>query len=280
MREIVKSREYFPMSRRNTQNFITYLFDAGLQASTITTYLSGLSFYCKMLETHDFIPSFATKKLLTATRRDTGSPDSRLPISPVMIHEMIGCLPRMNVDVFDLTLFPAMYLLAFNAFLRVGEFTAKTRDDYSSMIQLNDLIELPSTSGDRLLQLSIRQFKGNVTGAPVYLLIPPSPIPSLCVHRALHEYLARRGGTPGPLFLGSSGKPITTDQFAAFLKLNLITAGYASADYKTHSFRIGACSHASTRGIPDEVIMKMGRWRSLAFLKYVRLPTRMGQPLL
>ena len=46
------------------------------------------------------------------------------------------------------------------------------------------------------------------------------------------------------------------------LKINLLLAGLPSSAYKAHSFRIGACSHASSMGISDDMIMKMGRWRS------------------
>lgn len=280
MKYIVHSNEFFPMSQRNIMNFITYLFDAGLNASTITTYMSGLSFYCKLLPSVDPANSFAARKLLTATRRVTGSPDSRLPIWPYMISDIIAQLRHMNIGLYDQCLYPAMYLLAFNAFLRVGEFTAKNKTDMSKMIQFHDLIYLPNLSGERLLQLTIRNFKGNTSGTPVFLLLPPSPIPTLCLHSAMNRYLAMRGSKTGPLFIWDNGDPVTSNQFASFLKLNLIKAGFSTDGLRTHSFRIGACSYASSLGLPDDVVMKLGRWKSSAFQKYIRLPTRTAHPLL
>jgi hypothetical protein len=39
----------------------------------------------------------------------------------------------------------------------------------------------------------------------------------------------------------------------------------------THSLRFAGASTLAAANIPDSVIMKMGRWQSLAFLGYVRL---------
>jgi hypothetical protein len=42
--------------------------------------------------------------------------------------------------------------------------------------------------------------------------------------------------------------------------------------YKAHSFRIGAATHAASRGYSDQDIQIMGRWHSDAFKKYIRIP--------
>lgn len=43
----------------------------------------------------------------------------------------------------------------------------------------------------------------------------------------------------------------------------------------SHSLRIGGASALAAAGLPDYVIMDMGRWRSLAFLTYIRKSTEM-----
>ena len=40
--------------------------------------------------------------------------------------------------------------------------------------------------------------------------------------------------------------------------------------FSSHSFRVGGASVLAAAGVPDYIIMKMGRWRSLAFLDYIR----------
>jgi len=43
--------------------------------------------------------------------------------------------------------------------------------------------------------------------------------------------------------------------------------------YKSHSFRIGAASWAASKGMSDAQIRAFGRWKSNAFLRYIRAPS-------
>ena len=52
----------------------------------------------------------------------------------------------------------------------------------------------------------------------------------------------------------------------------LKTAGVDASKYSGHSFRICAATTAASRGIEDSVIKTLGRWNSLAYLRYVKIP--------
>ena len=57
------------------------------------------------------------------------------------------------------------------------------------------------------------------------------------------------------------------------LSLAIKFCGLNPARYKGHSFRIGAASHAADRGLSDAQIRVLGRWKSNAFHRYIRIPS-------
>ena len=52
----------------------------------------------------------------------------------------------------------------------------------------------------------------------------------------------------------------------------LENAGLDRSRYCGHSFRIGAATEAARKGIEDSVIKTLGRWKSLAYLEYIKIP--------
>ena len=81
----------------------------------------------------------------------------------------------------------------------------------------------------------------------------------LCQVSAMLAYLVVRGCHAGPLFKFS-------------VKEALDVAGVESGQYSGHSFRIGAATTAAARGLEDSTVRTLGRWRSLAYLEYIRIP--------
>ena len=78
--------------------------------------------------------------------------------------------------------------------------------------------------------------------------------------------------TDGPLFKFEDGKVLTRQRFVNAVQEGLDKAGVYSSKYSGHSFRIGAATTAAEKGIEDCIIKTLGRWESLAYLQYVKLP--------
>ena len=94
----------------------------------------------------------------------------------------------------------------------------------------------------------------------------------LCPVMALLNYLVARGKKEGPLFMFSDGRHLTRQRLVEAVRQALVMAGLDASKYCGHSFRIGAATTAAERGMEDSIIKTLGRWRSLAYLEYVRIP--------
>ncbi|VDI00683.1 Hypothetical predicted protein [Mytilus galloprovincialis] len=74
------------------------------------------------------------------------------------------------------------------------------------------------------------------------------------------------------LFCHFDGKPLTKYQFSAILKKSLHALGIDNARWSSHSFRIGMATACAIEGLSDEKIKSLGRWKSGAYLRYIRTP--------
>lgn len=89
---------------------------------------------------------------------------------------------------------------------------------------------------------------------------------------AVTAYLAVRGRSSGPFFRFKSGKPLSREVLVVKLREALGESGVDVTRYSGHSFRIGAATAAAAAGLEDSLIKTLGKWRSAAYLLYVRVP--------
>ena len=59
--------------------------------------------------------------------------------------------------------------------------------------------------------------------------------------------------------------------FRAKLKKECLKLGL-TGNFNSHSLRIGAAKDAAKKGVPAYIIKSLGRWRSTAFERYIRIP--------
>ena len=89
---------------------------------------------------------------------------------------------------------------------------------------------------------------------------------------AMLSYLELRGGKPGPLFLFQNRKPLTRLCFIDVVRDVLKKTGLDEEKYCSHSFQIGAATTAASKGMEGCIIKTLGRWESVAYLQYIRIP--------
>ena len=247
--------------------FISYCFDLGYSPSTITTYISGVGFYYKLRNMKDPTAAFIIKKMLEGCKRSRPRKDVRAPITEAILQKICLILPNICYSPYENYLFRAAYLTAYFGLLRVSElvFTSPIQAQRPLLFSDVQIVQNP-----KALVVSIRASKSNQAGPPTVIRIPLSGHPSMCCVLAVQHYLRIRPPRAQYFFCHANGAPLTRSQFSGVLSKAIRNLGLPAKLYTSHSFRIGRASDLSFRGVSNDIIKKLGRWRSNAVDGYIR----------
>lgn len=248
--------------------FVAFLHHEKFAPRTISTYLSALSYVHKILNVNDPTTAFLISKLVAGAYRLNHKPDMRFPITIPILNRLIACLQWVTSSIYDRYLFQAMFVLAFNAYARIGEITVKNLE--SRVLQFSDISIAVVAGKPTSVAVTFRHFKHNLSATPHTITFGHGPTVVSAV-QALADYTARRGNYEGPLFCLETRKPVSRLIFDRHLHRALSFCRLDSSMYKGHSFRIGAATHAARNNLSDAQIRALGRWSSNAFRKYIRI---------
>ena len=159
---------------------------------------------------------------------------------------------------------------AFFSFCRSGEITTPSEKKYDPSVQLSlsdnstDNAKCPS-----MLSIKLKHSKTDQKRKGIKIVIGKTG-DDLCPIMALLSYLKVREAHPGPLFCWQSGSPLSKSNFVDKVRSPLTTANLPADNFAGHSFRIGAATTAASAGICESSIQSLGRWKSNAYLLYIR----------
>lgn len=249
--------------------FATFLARS-LQHSSIKVYLSGI----RALHIDQGFPDpladcLRLQRVVRGIKRCQGTPSSnRLPITDDL---MLVIWQSLDVGLPDHQMFWAACSLGYFGFLRASEFTVPNLSSFSASLHLS-VQDIAGNSSSAPSSMRIR-IKGSKTdpfrkGSFVHIGLGRHP---LCAIQAMMPYLASRGDAPGPLFLFTSGQPLTRSNLTDWLR-QIMASAQIPGNFSSHSFRIGAATVAARNGVPDHLIQTMGRWSSNAYQLYIRTP--------
>lgn len=258
-----------PISPSTIALFIAHLFEKNYAPSTVNTYVSAIGYTHKLYQLPDPSKAFFVLQLLRGYNKVGFRLDARLPITLPILHKLFASSHRVSNCSYQIIMFKAMCALAFFAFLRVGEMTMTSKNT-ASILQLRNLTKLVDSKNCVCgLKLTFGNYKHSYNQTPFSITI--SRQQQFCPVDIILDYLQIRGSQPGTLFITLSGGIVSRDTFCNCLASALKYCNLDSSRYKGHSFRIGAASHAAEKGMSDLQIRLLGRWKSNAFLKYIRV---------
>ena len=267
-----------PASEHVLCSFVSHLADEGLKHRSIKTYMSGIRYYHIRSGHSDPFQGAQMPRLeyvIKGVKRHQAkvgaSSRTRLPITPSLLRELqkVWSLAGSTPDA---KMIWAACCLCFFGFLRAGEMTVPSDGEFDPSVHLclSD-VALDDNRRPSLLRVTIKQSKTDPFRKGVSIFVGRTGT-QLCPVAALLNYLCSRGTASGPLFVFADGRLLTRSRFVEQVRDGLTKAGVDQARYCGHSFRIGAATTAAKKGVEDCIIKILGRWESLAYLQYVRLP--------
>ena len=263
---------FLPISPSLMALFIGYMFHFHYAPSTVTKYISALGYSHKLLGFPDPSKVFYVSQILKGYKKVGFRLDSRLPITLPILDRLVSIAPFLQGSTYQISQFQAMCSLAFYAFLRIGEMTVHFNGNANPPLQLHQITKLISPSGElQAFKLTFGDFKHSYNSRPFSVVLSRQPN-STCPVLLLSKYLTLRGIRPGAIFVSEGGLPVSRSVFSSQLLRACHLCGLDPSRYKGHSFRIGAASYAADRGLSDAQIRMLGRWKSNAFLQYIRVP--------
>jgi len=212
------------------------------------------------------------KGIMVDAGKQGKAPRSHLPITPAILRKMKGIWFHGSKPYKSVMLWAAS-TVNFFSFCRSGEITVPTEKsfDKKSHLSFEDL-RADHPFHPQSISLRIKHSKTDQGRQGVTLVIGRTN-DDLCPIAALLDYLSLRGNDPGPLFQWEDGAPLAKPRFAEEVRAALTAANLPAHQFAGHSFRRGAATTAAMVGIQDSTIQTLGRWKSSAYLLYIKLPS-------
>ncbi len=275
----------FPVDEESLCRGAAHLGQQNLKHRPIKCYLSGIRFMQIHLSLGDPFKNKAVPMLdyvltgIKLVQARSGSPAKPgLPIT-------LDLLERLRAEWLRTPHLPDNIMLwaaactGFFGFLRAGEFTVPSSRDYDPEVHLNlQDLAIDSHSNPSLVRLRIKQSKTDPLRQGVDVFLGATNT-NICPVQALVWYIAVRSPSPGPLFVFQSGSPLTRTSLISYVQSALRRSGISSSAYTGHSFRIGAATTAAKCGLEDSLIQSLGRWKSAAYLAYIKIPRQELAPV-
>ena len=235
----------FPLTVEKIVLFISYCYQKQLAPQTVTMYISALSHFNKMEGHDDPTQNFVVKRALQGFQKLKSTHDIRLPITPSILSKLVESLRQCTNSFYQRCLFKAMFLLAFHAFLRVGEITNTGQRVLDiSAVKLNEVNKVPHE-----MSLTLTDFKHHNGKPPVtFHMTANHANRSLCVVVAMWEYLQVRGSGPGPLFMYQDKTPVSRQSFNQQLKISLNFCNYDNTRYQRPFLQNRCCKLGKIEG--------------------------------
>lgn len=275
-----------PMKEKDVLLFLAWLMERGLQARTISTYLSGIRML--HLRCGCYVPTIRSELVkqilegrihIDAVSRRLEEKPIRLPVTPTILKLIKLELKSSDLSKEDKRLLWVVATVGFAGGFRVHELLAVREAKFDPLFTLlgSDIaIKAMKLNGRTVetIQIKLKSQKTDRIGVDMIVDVYESG-GALCPVRACKKWMASSSqlSDSKPAFRLGSGKPLTGKKYNSYLKKLLEKhLNYEKERITSHSFRAGIATLMGQMGFADQEIQALGRWSSKAFEAYLKLP--------
>ena len=261
---------------QKTALFGAYLVDSGVQSSTLKSYFSAIKFILKQDEYDWDDNSALLNSLVRGCKIENDKVKIRLPIQKGLLELLLFELERVygndNPQPYLECMYKAMFCLAYYGMFRVGELTLGPHTAKACNVHGGNKNKI-------LVVLYTSKTHGEETG-PQKIKISALTNSSVrtkyffCPFKAVIRYMNTRGNYTADdeqFFVFADKSPVRPYHFRNTLRTLLDRLDLDSALYDVHSFRSGCTCDLWKFGYSIEKIKALGRWKSNAVYKYLKL---------
>ena len=215
------------------------------------------------------------KLALTGIKRvqSRAAPDPRLPVTPTILRQLREAWSPF-VHLWDVATLWAACCIGFFGFLCSGEFTLPCRATFDPRRHLSPAdIAVDSVEAPTFVRLRLKESKADPFRNGVDVVIGRVEA-DICPVNALLAYLARHGMKMGPFSSLRIARRCRDRRSSTTLKQPYELVASPPIAIRATAFASAQRHRRRQRGIEDSTIRTLGRWRSDAYTRYIRMDPR------
>ena len=253
-----------PLSESLILRYVAHLHLEQLAPATIKNYLAALRAWVISIGMDE--PNLWTPRVTLACKAVYRSHLPPRQASPITYHLLSAMFNHLSSS-HDHLLVAAAISLQYFACLRASELC--TNSALSFVPSRSDISF--SRSGSSLIMLyRCHSSKTAPHGFEVHVGCSGAPICAPCI---MFHFLSLYPLEPAsPLFRFTSGFDLSYRLYNAIIKRLVQLVGLDPSSFSSHSVRAGAATQAARAGLDPDSIKRLGRWRSQAYMAYLRPP--------
>ena len=203
--------DVWPVPLNHVIWYIAFHHIKGSAFSTITNYLSAISYFHKIANFEDQTKQFIVKNMLNGYKKNKLQKDSRFPVTLDILVKFPQALNIVCQTQYEAALFKAAFYLSFFGLLRISELVFNV--DAPMKTLSNDDIWISHNK----LYVTIKYSKNDQCGKGVTLIIDPITNNEICPVRATIHYKRLRPESVPHFFCHANKSPLTRYQFSSVL---------------------------------------------------------------